>query len=262
MTKADVIEKWLYSKVGCGYVYGATGWVCSMKRREQQASQYPEYEKTILTTCAKWDGKECYDCAQLVAQAGKQVGIKLPSGATSQWKSQTVWAAQGIMADIPFGQLLCLFRHDDGKMQHVGWLLRDGSVIDARGSDSGVVLNKPYSKWTHWGILKGLEDEWKEEEKVQAKVIADTGKTVNLRRSPTTIGSIEAYVPVGDLVDVVSMNGDWWEVMWNGRGGHMMSKFLRLTTETETHQPTVEERLTSVEKRLDVLETSSGKVES
>ena len=30
----ETLVKWIRSKVGCGYVYGATGWVCTQKRLE------------------------------------------------------------------------------------------------------------------------------------------------------------------------------------------------------------------------------------
>lgn len=259
MTKADVIEKWLYSKVGCGYVYGATGWVCSMKRREQQASQYPEYEKTILTTCAKWDGKECYDCAQLVAQAGKQVGVKLPSGATSQWKSK-LWEVSGVMADIPSGKLVCVFRESDGRMQHVGWRLRNGDVIDARGSESGVVLNKAYGKWTHWAMLAGINDEVEEVKTMQATVTASNGKTVNLRKSASTNARLVAVVPIGAVVDVVDNSGSvWWEVLYNGNGGFMMSQFLKPTVQADLPPSvSIEERVASLEARVKALEGGNG----
>lgn len=255
MTKADAIENWLYSKVGCGYVYGATGWVCSQKRREQQAAQYPEYEKTILSTCAKWDGKQCFDCAQLVSKASAEIGVKLPSGATSQWKSASVWAEKGEIVSIPEGKLACVFRQADGRMQHVGWRLRNGDVIDARGSADGVVLNKNYGKWTHWAILDGLGEEREEVVRLQAKVVADSGKTVNLRKTPTISGKLVEAVPVGDLVDIIDMTaGDWWEVLHDGKGGFMMAKFLSFELGTPDISPSLEERIAALEARVATLE--------
>lgn len=38
------------SKRGCGYIYGATGWVCTPALRQQQATKYPEYAGLILST--------------------------------------------------------------------------------------------------------------------------------------------------------------------------------------------------------------------
>ncbi len=63
------IAEFAASKLGCGYVYGATGWICSKARREQQAQQYPDQAGNILGVCAKWDGVQCYDCAQLTRRA-------------------------------------------------------------------------------------------------------------------------------------------------------------------------------------------------
>ena len=78
------IVEFAISKIGCGYIYGATGWICTQKIRLEQAAQYPAYADVILGTGAKWDGLQCFDCAQLVRRALEQISIKPPSGATSQ----------------------------------------------------------------------------------------------------------------------------------------------------------------------------------
>ena len=85
---------WAKERIGCGYIYGATGWVCSKARREQQAKQYPDQAEMILGVGAKWDGKICWDCATFVRGAAKAGGVTLCSGATSQW-AKTAWAALG-----------------------------------------------------------------------------------------------------------------------------------------------------------------------
>ena len=55
--------------VGCGYIYGATGWICTRARMEQQMRQYPAYAGQIERYGKKWIGKPCYDCAQLTREA-------------------------------------------------------------------------------------------------------------------------------------------------------------------------------------------------
>ncbi|HNW87931.1 MAG TPA: hypothetical protein PLR69_12315 [Candidatus Limiplasma sp.] len=45
--------------VGWGYIYGATGWVCTAARVEQQAAQYPAYRE--VTICCPICGFAIYE---------------------------------------------------------------------------------------------------------------------------------------------------------------------------------------------------------
>lgn len=225
MTKTDLLEKWIEEMVGCGYVYGATGWVCSEARRKQQAEQYPNYQQIIMNTCAKWDGIRCFDCAQLIVQGAKAVGITgLPSGATSLWK-KVEWADQGEIGTIPSGKLVCVFRDSNGTKQHIGWRLRNGDVIDARGSSDGVVRNKPYNAgWTHWALLPGLDDEQKEEEPVQIATVI--GGRLKMRKNPQATAPIVRYLETNSTVMVLEEGAVWCRVRYSGSEGWCMSEFL------------------------------------
>lgn len=71
-----------------------------------------------------------------------------------------------------------------------------------------------------------------------AKVVAESGNTVNLRASASRKSHVYAYVPIGNFVDVVQSGpdgkwnvvnndeGEWVRVAYNGRQGWMMSQFL------------------------------------
>ena len=236
MTKADRVETYLRSKVGCGYVMGATGWVCSEARRAEQAKNYPQYAQTIMSTCAKWDGLQCFDCAQLVVQAMKEAGVSnLPSGATSLWK-KVAWADKGTIDTAPAGQLICLYRDSNGTKEHVGWRLRNGDVIDARGSASGVVLNKPYSAWTHWSMYPGLnEEDIKVDVQFESQFSAQVVKSkvpLSIRASRTVESSKLHEIPVGGIVEVGDAQGDWWLVRYQDVVGYASSKYL---TRVNTH---------------------------
>lgn len=88
-----------------------------------------------------------------------QAGIAMVSGATSQW-NKTNWMQKGEIATLPKDKVCCLYRYRDGRMQHTGIYLGDGTEIDARGSASGVIGPVAVDKypWTHWGIPAGLYD--------------------------------------------------------------------------------------------------------
>ena len=150
--RAQQAKAYALSKVGMGYIYGATGWVCTPARREQQAKQYPQYADIIMNTGKKWDGKQCFDCAQLVRLAMKEAGVTLPSGATSQWNASGVWENKGEIRTRP-ESVCAVFRYEvfTKRMQHVGLYIGNGQVVEARGTAQGVILsNVTQYNWTHW----------------------------------------------------------------------------------------------------------------
>lgn len=147
-----VISKAL-SLVGLGYIYGAQGQICSLKFRQQQAAQYPKQAENILGIGAKWDGRPVWECAQLTQEVAAEGGVKLVSGATSQW-TKTDWAETGTIDTIPENDVVFVYKRSKSNsdvMSHTGVYLGDGTVVDARGVEDGV-LHESLSDypWTHW----------------------------------------------------------------------------------------------------------------
>lgn len=225
------IEQWIRSKVGCGYVYGATGWVCTPKRRQQQAEQYPEYADNILGICAKWDGKECYDCAQLIRRALESVGVTgVPSGATSQWNKKSLWSESGTIDTLPPDGLVALCREENGRMQHIGWRMSDGSVIDARSSSKGVIVSHPEDyRWSHWMrpvIGSNERNDTDMSILYTAKVkLNDVDSYLNVRNAPNgdVIGKLHHDAPV----EVWAEKDDWAFIHYGDSGtGYVSAKYL------------------------------------
>lgn len=179
MTKAEEAKAWALAHVGCPYIYGGTGQICTPSYREERAAQYPDYAakmrkncprlsgKTNSCTNCKWcdpdtgKGKRAYDCAQLTRRCMEHVGISMVSGANSQW-TKTNWEQAGEIGTMPRGKLCIVYRYDANKkrMSHTGIYLGDGDIVHAKGHDYGVVkepLGTP--KFTHWGIPTGLYSE-------------------------------------------------------------------------------------------------------
>lgn len=244
--------------VGDGYIYGATGWICSPARREQQAKQYPEYRDNILNVGAKWDGKTCWDCATFTRACAKAGGAKLPSGATSQWRSDA-WSMKGTIDQLPEDAVAMLYRQKGEIMQHTGLYLGDGTVVDARGTKYGVVHQaRDKYAWTHFAIPKGwdAEEEKGEDETMQIMVVtADSGNTVNLRTRPDKAAPVLAKVPIGEAVQVLSLSGGWATVQRDGVTGYMMARYLNAQGEAA---PTLEERVKQLEERVAALEGGRG----
>jgi len=59
-----------------------------------------------------------------------------------------------------------------------------------------------------------------------ATVVAEKGKTVNLRRSPSTSAPLVDRVPIGETVTVITHGEDWCQVKWTWKAGWMMTRFL------------------------------------
>ena len=96
-SKREAMTARAISLVGCGYIYGATGWICTPSRLAQQEKQYPSFAKQMKRYGKKWMGKPCYDCAQLTRDVARQASISLPSGATSQWRAAGIWKEKDVM---------------------------------------------------------------------------------------------------------------------------------------------------------------------
>ena len=175
MNKQETVRAWCVSRIGCPYVYGATGQPCTPSYREARMAQYPQYAEKIKRNClylsgkagycddCRWCdpktgvGKPAYDCAQLSRAAMEAVGIPMVSGANSQWE-RTDWAFRGnLAAGYPENEVCLVFRWDTDHMGHVGVYQGDGTVIHAKGHDWGVVREKlADTAFTHWGQPEGL----------------------------------------------------------------------------------------------------------
>lgn len=224
-----LIVEYGVSKLGCGYIYGATGWICTVARRQQQAAQYPEYAEMILGRLgAQWDGMQCFDCAQLVRQAVAAAGGYLPSGATSQWNYANGWMDKGTMDTFPNIPGVVLYRQSNERMQHTGLYVGSQECIDARGTAVGVIRSKLSSyPWTHWALPRIDERKGGQASMVTTAVVwADSGTTVNLRNSPTS-DIVRARVPVGATVDVIELGEAHCTVVYDGSTGTMPTRFLR-----------------------------------
>ncbi len=124
-TPADALRAWALSQVGSPYVMGGTGQRCTPAYRKARAEQYPASADAIRRNCpvlrgkqaacagCKYDGKPCYDCAQLVRRGCAAAGIEgvAISGATSQWRKGD-WLRKGGIQDTPAGVVCMLYRED------------------------------------------------------------------------------------------------------------------------------------------------------
>lgn len=149
MIQAHEYVDYVMNAVGRGYVYGASGQICSLKFRQQCAEANPSQKTNILGICEKWDGKRVWDCSGIMRGAWRSL-LYYRSGYTTfiyrQWCTR-----KGEIETMPDQAGTFVFRGTEDKFQHIGTYVGNGMVVDARGSKEGV-LYKPFDAypWTHW----------------------------------------------------------------------------------------------------------------
>ena len=60
----------------------------------------------------------------------------------------------------------------------------------------------------------------------QAVLVAPSGSTVNLRRTPSLKGALIKQIPLGTIVNIISPGEEWCKVSYSRWTGYMMAKFL------------------------------------
>ena len=149
---ASKVIEYAKSKIGCWFVFGAKGEICSpgfLYRFTQNWSLDKNYAK-------KWIGTQVFDSIGLVASAFQQVGIKIFSGRLNFSWAQTSWQSKGEISSLPKNKVCILFEKINGNMSHTGIYIGNGEYIYTSIDTKEVVKDKMPGHWTHWGIPKGL----------------------------------------------------------------------------------------------------------
>lgn len=138
-----VEEKW-------GYIWGTSGqlWT-AQKQANATREQTVRYGK-------KWIGHKVADCSGLVLWAVKQFGETVYHGSNSQWRHDL--SEKGELEDgkrTDGGALLpgmLVFKNREGDRYHVGIYAGGETVIEAKGTQAGVVTSN-IREWDEWGAL-------------------------------------------------------------------------------------------------------------
>ena len=135
-------EKW-------GYIWGQSGAVWT------QAKQDAATREMTVKYGSRWIGKRVADCSGLFVWAFKQLGGSIYHGSNTIWRQYC--SAQGT---LKAGQFLrpgtALFKVDgSGDRYHIGLYVGDDTVIEAKGTQYGVVSSR-VGEWDEWAELKGV----------------------------------------------------------------------------------------------------------
>ena len=221
------------------------GYIMYMTHEKWSESKQAQYnrERASDPDCAisiqygsKWYGHWVTDCSGLFKWAFTQLGGTIAHGSNSIWNKYC--SSQGNLnngkridgKDLKPGT--AVFTTSGTKHNHIGLYIGGGKVIEAQGTEAGVIYSSiTNKKWKAWGELKGvsLEEEKGGDDPMTAKVVlpaGSTGTTVNVRSKASKSAGIEFKVKVGSVVDVLEDLGTWCFIQYNGKSGYMMSNYL------------------------------------
>ena len=133
---------------------------------------------------------------------------------------------------------------DQRDYYHVGVVTATSPLEITHCTGPGIVRDTKLGKWTYRGRLKKVDYDSAEvvETMVQtAKVTATSGSTVKMRSKPSTSDGLYWEVPVGALVQVAEVSGEWAKVRYGDRTGYMMAKFLVIDAPVQGTEQTTPE---------------------
>ncbi len=146
-------------KSGWGYVFGGQGELYtkelaeSWARRNRSGKDYNYF----VVRCARWFGKIVVDCSGLIIEAYRS---KIPGYGDKT--ANTIFGRcvqTGMLNTIPELPGLCVWRSG-----HIGIYIGNGKVVEAGGTNIGVVTTKisaPATNkyWTNWGRMSDVDYE-------------------------------------------------------------------------------------------------------
>lgn len=169
----DLIEKFrLALSEQWGYIWGKSGQIWT------QAAQDKATDATIKQYGQKWVGRRVADCSGLFSWAFKQLGGYIYHGSNTMWRDYCVKNGPLKAGKRTDGEELipgtAVFTGETEDVHgHVGLYVGGGFVIEAKGTQSGVVTSKITDKrWHWWGELKGVQysqDSQRGDEPVETK---------------------------------------------------------------------------------------------
>ena len=272
LKKQDIVVKLANACMGWSYVFGARGEYCTpanrrrfyeSKKKETIKSKCKNYDGTGSCSGCKWypgGQTRFFDCRGFTYWCFLNgAGIKIMgAGATSQYNDDSNWSEKGDISRMPKDKVCCVFRWDGKTMAHTLLYDGNGNYIHCSGEVKKCKMSA-YNA-THYAIPKGLYDGGGgggggDVPVAQAKVIATSGGSVNMRSKPSTNASIVMQVKIGTIVDVYEKGDDWCRVGYDGKTGYMMTKFLDFNVEP---QPTPTDMVTVKKADLETIYSMVG----
>lgn len=142
-------------KEGSGYIWGT--WGQTWTAADQKKATRPQ----TIKYGSKWIGRKVYDCSGLIRRIMKDAGINITHSSRTQYTDHCRQKGKLIKGRREDGKPLLpasgvFLESADGHMHHVGLYVGGGMVIEAAGTNQGVVTSG-IEKWDRYGVWKDCE---------------------------------------------------------------------------------------------------------
>ena len=228
ITQNDLIDKFRQAlQDKWGYIWGTAG------KTWTAADQAAATREQTIKYGKQWIGHRVADCSGLFNWAFKELGGYMYHGSDTMYRQYTT--AKGDLKggnrtdgqELKPGTGVFVWKPKDQKYGHVGLYIGDGTVIEAAGTQQGVITSKVSDKkWTNWGELKGVDYSGTPQPIPVGQAVV-TGKNVALREGPSKSTKVMIRIATGTVVNIAQVNG-WTYVKYKNVTGFMMNEFINI----------------------------------
>jgi len=117
---------------------------------------------------------------------------------------------------------------------HIGYVVSMNPLRIMHMTSPTAKIDTSLGKWSYFGRLpwidydsQAAESENMSETKEWARVYSENGEPVKMREKPSTLCRTWWKVPCGAEVILMEPGDTWSEIIWAGRSGYMMTKYLK-----------------------------------
>ena len=203
------------------------------------------------------DGSDGYcDCIGLIIGAIRRMGLKWTGIHGSNWAARKeVVGLEKVtnISQLEVGDIVLKGRNSSASGYSLpsrykkGGRYYNGDLIDyyhagvvyslnpfqIRHMSSKMTIDTKLGKWNYHGKSRQLVNASTTatptpvpSSGMQAVLVAPSGSTVNMRKTPSLKGSLIVRLPLGTIVNIISPGEDWCKVSYAKYTGYMMAQFL------------------------------------
>lgn len=111
---------------------------------------------------------------------------------------------------------------------HVGIVVSTSPLTIRNCTTGGIKTDTTLGKWNWAGWVQWVTENEETTPSLIGTVIADSGKTVNLRKEMSTKSQLVERIPIGTNVTVISEQNGWKKVKYKHWSGYIMSCFVKM----------------------------------
>lgn len=141
---------------GWGYIWGQSGATWT------QAKQNAATRAMTVRYGSRWIGKRVADCSGLFVWAFRDLGGSIYHGSNIIWNKYCSTRGR-LTADTQLRPGTAVFLVKNGNRHHIGLYVGNDTVIEAKGTQYGVVTSR-LNHWDEWGELKDVRYDGQPEE--------------------------------------------------------------------------------------------------